>query len=116
MVIYLKIIVLKDYAEFFKKKIQDFISIQPSLKIENYEAIEYWKDKQLLKIETTFSSENPLQMEDWKHLFSQIVNDFDISQDMDFTVFEHFETVDMLKKAGEKCFVIFSVPNALIHK
>lgn len=116
MVIYLKIIVLKECGKLFEERIKKIISQKPNIEMENYKESDYWKDEQLLEIEVALSTSIPLREDTWKELLNQIVNDYNVSQDKEYTTFEHFETVDMLKKGGESCFVYFNVPNGLIQE
>ena len=115
LVTYLKIIVMNECGEFFKEKIKNNISQQTSIKTESYKESEYWKDRRLLEFELTLSALNPLPKAAWEKLLEDIVSDYNVLHDKEFTSFEHFETVDMLKKGGGHCFICFNIPNGLIQ-
>lgn len=43
-------------------------------------------------------------------MFSQITENYNVSQDLEFFTFEHFETIELLKKEEFSCFAEFCVP------
>lgn len=116
MKVYFRIIRTCVESEAYILKLQAIMDKCSYLSVAKINSAPYWKDASLIVIELCIAAEEPLELEVWKSLFSEIAGSCTISADSSFVDLAHYETLDTLKAYPHAVFFELHIPLSLVKR